>query len=238
MKLKGSVVLVTGAGSGIGAAIVRSLARKGARIVLASRNRAQLRSVVVGLPEGTETMVIPTDVGDEAQVKKLIDRTVREFGTIDGLVNSAGFGIFKTVVDLSTEEFDDLIRANLRGPFLCMKYALPYMYEQKSGTVVTISSLAGKHGFANGAGYCASKFGVMGLMESVFHEARSYNVRLITVAPGSVATPFFEQAGVTPPDSERVLHPEDVAAAVMMAFELPRRALIREIDIRPTNPRG
>ena len=110
------------------------------------------------------------------------------------------------------------------------------MYNRKEGTVITISSLAGKHGFATGGAYCASKFAVNGLMESVFHEARRYNVRIVTITPGSVDTPFFELANTTPPNRDRILQPDDVAESVVLAASLPERALLRELDIRPTNP--
>ena len=102
---------------------------------------------------------------------------------------------------------------------------------------MTISSIAGKHGFAGGGGYCASKFGVMGLMESVFHEARAQNVRVITITPGSVNTPFFDNVDMTLPSREQMLQPEDVAVTVKHALVLPERALIRELDIRPANPK-
>jgi NADP-dependent 3-hydroxy acid dehydrogenase YdfG len=238
MTLNNKVVLITGGSSGIGAAIARLFAARGARIVLAARSEHGLQQTVESLPSEAESLVIPTDVGDEAQVRVMVERTISRFGGIDVLVNNAGYGLFKSVTELTAEEFDDIQRVNLRGVFLCAKYVLPHMYEKKSGTVVTISSLAGKNGFPNGGAYCASKFGVMGLMECIFHEARRYDVRVVTIAPGSVDTPFFDGAQMTPPNRGRILQAEDVAETVLLAATLPERALIRELDIRPTNPRG
>ncbi len=236
MKLNNSVALITGASSGIGAAIVHRLAAEGMKVVLAARNEQELQRLASALPKEAEAVVIPTDVGDEDAVRRLVERTMEGFGRIDLLVNNAGFGIFKRITELTADEFDAITRVNLRGPFLCMKYVLPHMYEQERGTVVTISSVAGKHGFAGGSAYCSSKFGVMGLNECVFQEARQHNVRIVTICPGSVDTSFFDNAQTTSPDRQRILQPEDVADAVALAAALPERALIREIDIRPTNP--
>lgn len=231
-----TTAVITGAGSGIGAAVAHALATAGARLVLAGRRADRLHALAATLPADCVRIVVPTDVGDEHAVQHLMGRAVEEFGTIDVLVNNAGYGAFKPITEMTADEFDGIIRTNLRGVFLCMKYALPTMYRRRSGTVVTISSVAGHHGFAGGGAYCASKFGVTGLTESVFHEARANDVRIVTISPGSVDTPFFDEAHTTAPNRERVLRPEDVAAAVMLAVELPPHALIRELDIRPTNP--
>ncbi len=231
-------VLITGASSGIGAAIARSLAEAGANVALMARREEKLREVAASLPEGTKSLVLPADVTVEEDMRNAIERTVEEFGSLDMLVNNAGYGRFKPVDEMTAEEFDGMIAVNLRGVFLATKYGLARMYEQgKGGAIVTISSLAGRNGFAGGGGYCASKFGVMGLMESVFHEARSKNVRVITITPGSVDTPFFDEVGTSPPDRESILQPEDVAVTVRHALVLPERALIRELDIRPANPK-
>ncbi len=237
MELQGKVALITGAGSGIGAATARRLAGQGATVVLSGRRSEPLEEFARSLPEGTESLVVPADVGDEAQVRAMVEMTLERFGAIDILVNNAGFAIFKEITEMSVEEFDAVVRTDLRGVFLCTRFVLPGMYERGGGDVVTIGSIAGKHGFSGGSAYCAAKFGVMGLMESLFHEARTRNVRIITLTPGSVDTPFFDEAHLTPPNRDRILQPEDVADAVMLAVTLPQRALIREMDIRPANPR-
>lgn len=237
-QLNGKNVLITGAGSGIGAAIARALAGAGANVALAARRERNLTDVAASLPEGTRSLVLPADVTDEGEVTRAIDRTAEAFGSLDVLVNNAGYGFFRPIHEMTAEEFDGMIAVNLRGVFLCTKHALARMYEQgRGGSIVTISSLAGKNGFSGGGGYCASKFGVMGLMESAFHEARSQNVRVITIAPGSVDTPFFDGVEKAPPNRAKILQPEDVALTVLHALSLPERALIRELDIRPANPK-
>lgn len=236
MDLKGKVALVTGASSGIGASIVRALSRAGCTVVLAARSEADLRKVADSCPEDADTHIVPTDVRDEAQVRRMVETTLAIEGRLDILVNNAGRGMFKPVVELTAEEFDSIMSVNLRGAFLATKYSLPHMYERRQGAIINISSIAGKHGFASGGAYCASKFGLMGLMECVFHEARRYDVRVVTITPGSVDTPFFDQAQTTAPNRERILQPDDVAETVLLALTLPARALVRELDIRPTNP--
>lgn len=238
IQLSGKNVLITGASSGIGAAIARTLAEAGANVALAARHEKKLADIAASLPDGGTSLVLPTDVTKEEEIVQAIDRTVETFGSLDVLVNNAGYGIFKPIHEMTAEEFDGMIAVNLRGVFLCTKHALARMYEQGTGgAIVTISSLAGKNGFSGGGGYCAGKFGVMGLMESAFHEARSQNVRVINIAPGSVDTPFFDDVEKAPPNREKILQPEDVALTVLHVLSLPERALIREIDIRPANPK-
>ena len=238
MELTDKTVVITGASSGIGQSLAMDFAGAGANLVLVARREEKLQEVAAALPDDVSVLVVPGDVTSEDDVRNVIDRTLETFGTLDVMVNNAGYGLFKPIHEMSAEEFDGMIAVNLRGVFLGTKYALAQMYKQgKGGAVVTISSLAGKNGFAGGGGYCASKFGVMGLMESAFHEARSHNVRVINIAPGSVDTPFFDEIDGAPANPEKVLRPEDVAATVVYALELPDRALIRELDIRPANPR-
>jgi 3-oxoacyl-[acyl-carrier protein] reductase len=238
MEVRDAVVVITGASSGIGAASAQAFSMRGASVVLAARSEDDLKQVQSSLQKGSESLIVPTDVRSEQQVRNLVDTAMERFGRIDVLVNNAGLGIFGEVIDLSAEEFDSVVSVNLRGAFLCLKYVLPQMYSRMSGTVVMVSSVAGRHGFASGGAYCASKFGLMGLTESVFQEARARNVRVVALTPGSVNTPFFERAGTTPPNRERIIQPMDVAETIVFAVMLPDHTLIRELDIRPTNPRG
>lgn len=236
--MKDRNVLITGASSGIGRAIAQRLAEAGANVALAARHREKLERVAASLPAGTQSLVIPTDVSKEEDVARAVEETAKAFGSLDVLVNNAGYGIFKPIDEMTAEEFDGMIAVNLRGVFLGLKYGLARMYAQgKGGSIVTISSLAGKNGFSGGGGYCAGKFGVTGLMESAFHEARSRNVRVINIAPGSVDTPFFDDVEKAPPNRDKILQPDDVALTVLHTLSLPPRALIREVDIRPANPK-
>ena len=220
--IQGSCAIVTGASSGIGTAICAALAAEGMHVVLAARNRERLQAVAEALPNPENHMVAPTDVTVEADVRRLVATALERYGRVDLLVNNAGVGAFKPIGELTLEEFDTVIRANLHGPFLCTREVTAPMVNQGGGTIVMISSIAGRHGFAGGAAYCASKFGLVGLAECAFHDLRGHDIRVVTICPGSVDTPFFENANTASPNPERVLQPQ--------------RALVRELDIRPTNP--
>src|ERR1051325_4875841 len=136
---------------------------------------------------------------------------------------------------MTTQTFDLVLNTNIRGVFLMTKAVLPQMKLRGSCTIVTISSLAGRSGFENGAAYCASKFGVRGLMQSLFLEVRDFNIRVVTLFPGSVDTEFFDSLGGL--KMNQPLMASDVADAVYAAITIPSHATISELDIRPTNPK-
>ncbi len=238
MRREGMVALVTGASSGIGAAIARDLAAGGASVALAARRRDRIDDIVADLPDPERGFAVTMDVADEVSVAAGVAATIERFGHLDVLVNNAGVGSFAPLADLSIEDFDRMIDVNLRGVFLATKSALPHLLDRSAAVgeaaIVTIASIAGRHGFVGGSGYAASKFGVVGMMDSLFREVRGDNVRVVLVNPGSVATDFFDDHGAE--QKQGVLEPEDVAATVSHILDLPPRALVREIDVRPTNP--
>jgi NADP-dependent 3-hydroxy acid dehydrogenase YdfG len=235
-------VMITGASKGIGLAIAKRFAREGNEsLSLCARDERTLliapQTIEKEFPN-VQIFAKKCDVALEPDVKHFASEAIQTFGPVDLLVNNAGFGLFKNVSDMSVEEFDGVMNTNLRGIFLMTQVVLPEMIKRRSGTIVAISSLAGRNGFAGGAAYCASKFGVRGLMQSLFLEVRDFDIRTITVFPGSVDTDFFDTAGQ--PLGSRAstaLRAEDVAAAVYAAVMLPTSATISELDIRPTNPK-
>lgn len=231
MSLRGKVAVVTGAGKGIGKSIALSIAEAGANVVLAARTRSDLKSVAKEIEgHGGTALVVPTDVSDEQQVTRLVATTVERFGGVDILVNNAGIGVFDKVVDLKPDDFDRMWNVNVRGAFLCSRAALPYMIKQNSGIIINVASLAGKNAFIGGAGYAATKWALRGFSQCLMLEVREHNIRTITVCPGSVNTEFNS---TTKP---RALQPQDVADAVLLAVQLPERAMASEIDLRPTIP--
>jgi short-subunit dehydrogenase len=157
---------------------------------------------------------------------------------VDVLVNGAGVGVFGSLLDCSVERFDEVCAVNLRAPFLLCRELVPGMVKARRGDIVMIASLAGRNPVADGAVYAMSKHGLAGLSESAMLELRAHGIRVMTVCPGSVDTPFFDRAGHKPPPRAYILSPADVADAVVHALEQPRRANISEIHVRPTNPRG
>ena len=168
--------------------------------------------------------------------KEFADFVHDKLGPVQVLVNNAGLGHFATVEKLSVKQFDETFAVNVRGIFLMTRAFLPGMRKRKSGDIVNIASLAGRNGFVDGTAYTASKHAVLGFSKSLLLEVRKDNIRVIAICPGSVATPFFDKAGQELENADRVLTADDVAQAVIATLEVPGRAMISELDIRPTNP--
>ena len=229
--LRESVAIITGASKGIGKSIALSLASSGSKVILASRTQKELDVLAkeIRVRGGTSLSVV-TDVSDEAQVKSLVKQTMAEFGRIDVLVNNAGYAVISKVVDANVKDFDGMMNVNLRGAFLCSKAVLPSMIQQKKGAIINIASLAGKNAFIGGAIYSATKWGLLGFSRSLMLEVREYNIRVVTICPGSVNTTFSDHSR----DSEKIIQPQDVADAVIFALSMPARSNVSEIDIRPT----
>lgn len=232
-RLSGKVAIVTGGSKGIGRSIGSALAHEGAQVVLAARDEEVLNRTVEELRgKGAAVRGVVADVSREDDVHRLVHDVVTTEGRLDILVNNAGFGVFKSVMDMTIEEFDAMWATNMRGVFLMSKAAVPHMRRAGGGDIVHIASLAGKNTFKNGAGYCATKWGLRGFAGSMMLEVREYNIRTITICPGSVQTAF----SATGKKGSNIPQPDDVAAAVVFAVTAEARAMISEIDVRPTQP--
>lgn len=206
-------------------------------MAICGRTATTLRGAVTRLEdEGITVIGHPCDVGEPGQVEDFAAAVHRELGRVDVLVNNAGIATFTPVAEMPVEQFDEIMRTNVRGIYLMTRAFLPEMLQRETGHIVNVASLAGKNGVAGGAAYSASKHAVLGFSRSLMLETRKQGVRVIAVCPGSVATPFFDRAGAERDNLDRALKPEDVADAVVAALELPRRALVSELDIRPANP--
>lgn len=240
MKLLNKIAVITGAGKGIGKATAELFLREGAKVVLTSRNKAELEQIVGDHKNKKDDItIIAGDISKEETINKVIDETIRKYGKIDILVNNAGFGIFDNMVDSKLEDFDAVFGTNVRALYMITKGFLPHMIKEQSGTIINIASVAGKNGFASGSIYCASKHAVMGLSRALLLEVRQYNIRVAVICPGSVATEFFRQESQTVLSSSResILQPEEIAETILLTASLPESAVISEIEIRPTNPR-
>ncbi len=229
VSIEHKVAVITGAGRGIGRAIAIELGYAGARVALAARSTAQLQQTAEAI--GANARVFPTDVRDREQVQSLFERTVSAFGPVDILVNCAGLGIYRPVVEFSDDDFATLIETNLRGIFYTCRTVLPSMIERGMGHIINIASIAGKVGSANRAVYCASKFGVVGFTESLAEEVREYGIRASLICPGSTDTGFGTS---TAKARDKMLRPEDIAHAVRMLVTQNANSFISEIVMRPT----
>ena len=232
-RLEGKVAIVTGGSKGIGKAIGRALAEEGARVVLSGRTSAPLLQAVEELKvAGFQAMGVQGDVAKEADAARLVKEAMQTFGRVDILVNNAGMGIFKPVIELTVEDFDTMFATNMRGVFLVTKAVLPHMMKSQSGEIVNIASLAGKNSFKGGAGYSATKWALRGFAGSLMLEVREFNIRVVTICPGSVETSFSPGGK----KGTNIPQPEDVASAVIFAVTAPGRTMFSEIDVRPTRP--
>jgi len=227
--LRDQVAVITGGSSGIGLAVAASLVAEGMRVAMCARNAQKLRQAVktLGHKDGA-VLAIPADVSAVDRVAALIAQVTKAFGRIDLLVNNAGVGRLKSITECTEAEWDQIQAINLKGTFLCTKAVLPIMMGQRSGYIVNIASLAGKIGFGGAAAYSASKFGVVGLTESLIEEGIGHNVRATAICPGYVATPMVQGA---PVPFEEMIPPEDIGKLVVGLLHLSPNTVIKEIVV-------
>ena len=237
MNLTGSLAVVTGATEGIGRATAIALGHAGARLAICARTATNVEATVRDLRDAAiDAIGMPCDVSDPACVTAFATFVRRERGDPAILVNNAGIGRFQPLLELSLEDWDDTIAVNVRSLYLVTRAFLRPMLLAGAGTIVNIASLAGKNGVEGGTAYCASKHAVLGFSKSLMLEVRKHGVRVVAICPGSVDTPFAVKRQRQHPDRDRALAPEDVAHAVLATVTASDRAMISELDIRPTNP--
>lgn len=235
--------VVTGAGSGVGRAVAHQLAAEGWSVALVGRTAALLDETITTAPaeHRDRLLACPADVAREAEVAAMAQRVRQQLGDPTVLVNSAGSNIAARALEvLSPDDFRRLLDVNLTGAFLCVHAFLPGMLRQANGTIVNIISDAGLLANATaGAAYVASKFGLTGLTQSINIEQRDKGIRATALLPGEINTPLLDKRPVPPPQEVRgkMLQPEDVAACVMLAINLPHRATIEQLLVRPRETR-
>jgi 3-oxoacyl-[acyl-carrier protein] reductase len=229
--------LITGATHGIGRATAFAFGRAGYRVGICSRTEAKVRQVVEELRKGgIEAAGAAADVGQPEQAARAAEQVIGQLGEIDVLVNNAGVLIAKPFEELSLDDWDTIMNTNVRSLYLMTRAVLPAMRRRREGSIVNVASLAGRNGFAGGTAYAASKHAVLGFSRSLKLETRKDNIRVIAICPGSVATSMLQEQPMLKSDPQRILQPDDVAATILHAVGLPVRAMVSELDIRPTNP--
>ncbi len=234
-KLAGKVAVITGASAGIGQACARALAAEGAHLVLTARREERLTALVdEGRAMGAEVIYIIGDAREENTARQTVDAAVKNFGCVDILINNVGVGNYKNLVDTSAEEYDEMMDSNVRSTFLFTRYAVPVMLEQKSGTVLMISSMAGIYGFGGEAVYCATKFAQVGFAQALDKELRPHGIKVGVICPGGVKTEFALGKGRTEESvaQSAMLESEDVAGAVLLACTQSPGSRIIEIQMR------
>lgn len=191
--LKGKVALVTGASSGIGEAAARSLAQRGAAVTLVARNEERLGFIVREISAaGGQALAVKTNVTDKDSVKDTVERTVEQFGTLDVLVNNAGLGLSGRVAELRSEDLRYVFEVNMLGPLNCVQAALPHM--RRGGRIINVSSVVGKRAIPKVGGYCATKFALNALSDSLRVEVADRGITVSSVYPGTTRTAFRENS--------------------------------------------
>jgi meso-butanediol dehydrogenase/(S,S)-butanediol dehydrogenase/diacetyl reductase len=189
MSLNGKVAFVTGAGRGIGRGIALSLAREGVDLIISDIDVTSAEGVVKEVKDlGRQAIAVRVDVKKSDEVKAGVETAITEFGRIDILVNNAGIIKVAPIQNLKEEDWDAVLDTNVKGAFLCSKYTVPHMIEQRSGKIINVASIAGKIGWATGGAYCASKFAIVGLTQVMATELGQYNITVNAVCPGMVWT--------------------------------------------------
>ncbi len=235
MDIKGKVVVITGASSGIGLALAESFAAAGAKLVLAARNLAKLQEIAANLKlkYASEVIAIGVDVSKELQCQNLMDQTVKNFGQIDVLINNAGISMRAIFEEVDLKVLSEVMDINFWGTVFCTKHALPALLKSK-GVIVGVSSIAGYKGLPGRTGYSASKFAMQGFLESVRVENLYKGLSVLIACPGFTASNIRSVArskdglpqGESPMDEKNIMQPEQVAQAILRAVEQRKRTLV------------
>jgi NADP-dependent 3-hydroxy acid dehydrogenase YdfG len=240
-KIKGKVVVITGASSGLGEAAARLLSAQGATVVLGARRSDRLQSLADELSgSGGKALAVATDVTHRNQVKRLVDTAAQKFGRVDVMINNAGIMPRAPLERLTIDDWDRTIDVNIKGVLYGIAAALPHMKKQKSGHMIFVSSVAGHKIGPDFAVYAATKHAVRALAEGFRQEVKPYNIRTTIISPGAVATELPDS--VTEPDiaekirtyyDEIAIPAESFAQAVIFAMSQPEEVDVNEILFRP-----
>jgi 3-oxoacyl-[acyl-carrier protein] reductase len=240
------VYIITGAGSGIGKACAELLSQRDCRLTLVDFNRDALDNVAAELrqsggPGAKNLLSLALSVRSAADMQSMAKQTLEQFGRIDNLIASAGIlrigGTLRTIVDTSLDEWNAVLETNLTGTFLSNQAVLPAMMAQKEGDIVNISSTSGRQGRPFDGPYSASKFGIIGLSESLAEEVSSHGIRVQTVLPDAVETPLWNQNGPAALKPVNVLSPMRVAEFILFMLDLPRDTYLPNPVIAPMKQR-
>ncbi|MBY0084657.1 3-ketoacyl-ACP reductase [Brevibacillus brevis] len=237
IDLKGKTAFITGAGKGIGRAIAIALAKEGVHLGLLARSEESLKQVAKEVEAyGVKVAIATADVSNYNAVTTAVASIKNELGQIDILINNAGVAKFGKFMELETSEWEQIIQVNLMGVYYVTRAVLPGMIEQNAGDIINISSTAGQKGAPLTSAYSASKFGVLGLTESLALEVRKHNIRVTALTPSTVATDLALDLGLTDGNPEKTMQPEDIAEFVVSQLKLNKRIFVKSAGLWSTNP--
>jgi NAD(P)-dependent dehydrogenase (short-subunit alcohol dehydrogenase family) len=231
--LRGKTIFITGAASGLGAALADLLARDGADIVVGDIDAGRARASAAALTEyGARAHAIGFDVGDPAAAAAAVEEAVATFGRLDVLVNNAGTDVTLPIAEISTEQWLRVINTNLNGPFLLARAASAHMRHAGAGHIINIASTAAKRAWPNASAYHASKWGLLGLSHALHAELRPFGIKVTAVIAGGMRTPFLLDR-FADIDPATLQEPATVAAAIRAVLLLPRESVVAEITVLP-----
>lgn len=237
-SLKGKVAFVTGAGRGIGKAVAIALANEGVNIGLLARTEADLEEVEREVKSlGVKAAYAAVDISSQEEVDQAIKKLTDLLGPADILINNAGIGRFATLLEMDPQEWKRIIDVNLMGAYYVTRAVLPQLIEKNGGDIINISSTNGLNGAATSSAYSASKFGLIGLTESLAQEVRRNNIRVTALTPSTVATELaIETNLIAENNNEKYMQPEDIAEVIVNQLKLHPRIYVKTASLLATNP--
>jgi len=240
MEKTQKIALVTGATKGIGKSICYKLSKLDMNLIITARDLdllKKLKNQLQAIGKG-EVIFIQADLTKEADIKKIVDKSLNHFGNIDILINNAGVGLFKRIDLFDSSDYDYIFDLNVKGVFLLTKHVVPHMINRKAGQIINISSIAGKNGFKTGSLYSASKHAIQGFTWSLREDVKEFGIKVTTVCPGSVVTGFGGKNMNEVSQVEWSIEAEDIAHAIGFLVTESDTVNTAEIIIKPRyNPR-
>ena len=232
-KLNGKKILVVGATGGIGSSLVKLLHQSGASLFISGRNNEKLLALSqqIGL---SSSCMAAVDITSSTEVEQLAVQVNAEMGTLDILINASGIGIIKPLEQLSLEDFMQSLQTNLVGSFLLVKAFLPAMKEVKKGLIINIPGVLGKVPMAGAAAYSASKYGIVGMMQSIREELKRTEIRITNIFLGGVDSPFWEKIDLKV-QKEKMIREEEAARAIWFLCQQPASGVVSEMVLQPFN---
>ncbi|WP_413533664.1 3-ketoacyl-ACP reductase [Empedobacter brevis] len=236
--LKGKNALITGGSRGLGKATALALANEGVNVAITGRNKKALEETVEEIKSfGVKAEYSIFNVAEKVEVKMQLERLIESFGAFDILINNAGIAAFGGFLEMPENDWEDIVRTNLFGPYYVSRAVIPSMIELGSGDIINVSSTAGLKGNAVTSAYSASKAGLIGLSESLMFELRKKNIRVTTLTPSTIASEMSKDVlKITDGNPEKVLQPEDFAQLVVDLLKLDKRAMLASASLWSTNP--
>lgn len=236
-NLNGKYALITGGGRGLGKATALAFAKEGIHVAITGRNESTLIETVREIEAlGVKATYAAFDVANYEEVENAVKKLNNEFANFDILVNNAGIAAFGSLLDMDPKTWVDIVNTNLLGTYFVTKAVLPQLIEKNQGDIINVSSTAGLNGAATTSAYSASKFGVIGLSDSLMREVRKNNIRVCTLMPSTIASDMSKELKLTDGDPDKVLQPEDFAELIVANLKLPRRAMLKTASLWSTNP--